>query len=100
MVSVEGTEEMRRDLADALLRAEVAERRVAELEMEIASLRRLTGNVVALRAPLIAPLVSQSMADDDRTAISRLRIPTYDPRRNLILDPIGPAKTTKDDSAT
>lgn len=70
---------MNRELADALRRAEVAEQRVIELEMEIAGLRRLTGNVIELRQP-VTNLI-------DARAISRLDIPTYDPNRNMILDP-------------
>lgn len=33
-------------------------------------------------------LAARSTGDDDRNAIAKLKVPTYQPSRNLILDPI------------
>lgn len=84
-------------LSTAIARAEVAERRVAELERKLASLAE-PSSVVPLRRPPSKSRAAESgvipaLGDEARrTAVSKLNLPVYDPGRNLILDPVDPKK--------
>jgi hypothetical protein len=75
------------------------QRRIAELQVRVGFLesevehwrdRALRAEQVGTVVPLrrIDPMEPISTADDDRNAIAKLRVPTYRPGRNLILDPI------------
>lgn len=79
--------------------SQLEQRRIAELQARIVSLesevehwrnQALRGNVIPM--PRVRPLEPVSATSEDARAISKLNIPTFDPNRNLILDPIEPRR--------
>lgn len=81
--------------------SQAEQRRIAELQGRIASLEsevehwrnramQVGANVIPM--PRVRPLEPVSATSEDARAISKLNIPTFDPNRNLILDPIEPRR--------